>query len=74
MTPPDDGSHLVFSNDTACHSRVSFYPPHSTSVYLVYGITSRKWGFNDTSQMTLCGQIIPTLPFQEGYLQKKMIP
>jgi peroxiredoxin len=31
MTPPDDGSHLVFSNDTACHSRVSFYPPHSTS-------------------------------------------
>jgi hypothetical protein len=32
MTPPDDNSHLVFSNDTACHSRVSFYPPHSTSV------------------------------------------
>jgi hypothetical protein len=38
MTPPDDGSHLVFSNDTASHSRVSFYPPHSISDGTVPGL------------------------------------
>jgi hypothetical protein len=42
MTPPDDGSHLVFSNDTACHSRVSFYPPHSTSEDLGFWVKPRS--------------------------------
>jgi hypothetical protein len=50
MTPPDDGSHLVFSNDTACHSRVSFYPPHSTSAAtFVVGVTLSVSG-TDTFQ------------------------
>jgi hypothetical protein len=72
MTPPDDGFHPVFSNDTTCHSRVSFYPPHPTSdceASATVAMQTKAWmtGFLFSSwiahfvkALQSCGGISPT--------------